>query len=179
LLGGLGVLLLSGVMTPAQGLAGFSSEGMLTVAILFIVAAGIRETGGISVIVRQILGRPKSMLGAQARVMLPVAASSAFLNNTPIVAMLLPAILDWTKNTRMSPSKFLIPLSYAAILGGMCTLIGTSTNLIVNGLLLDSKPAGLESGLGFFDITWVGIPCALAGILFMLALGGWLLPDRR
>lgn len=179
LLSGLGFLLLTGVMTPAQGLAGFSSEGMLTVAVLFVVVAGIRETGGVHMIVRRFLGRPKSMVGAQARVMLPVAASSAFLNNTPIVAMLLPAILDWTKNTRMSPSKFLIPLSYAAILGGMCTLIGTSTNLIVNGLLLDSKPAGLESGLGFFDITWVGIPCALAGILFMLALGGWLLPDRR
>jgi di/tricarboxylate transporter len=179
LLGGLAVLLLAGVLTPSQGLAGFSNEGMLTVAILFVVAAGIRETGGIGMIVRLLLGRPKSMLTAQARVMLPVAASSAFLNNTPIVAMLLPAILDWAKNMRMAPSKFLIPLSYAAILGGMCTLIGTSTNLIVNGLILDARPEGLERGLGFFDITWVGVPCALIGIAFMLGTSRWLLPDRR
>jgi di/tricarboxylate transporter len=105
-----------------------------------------------------------------------VAAVSGFLNNTPVVAMFLPAVIDWARQNRLSVSKLLIPLSYAAILGGTCTLIGTSTNLVVNGLL--TTEAGLPS-LRMFDITWVGLPAALVGGAYLVLLGRWLLPDRR
>ncbi|MCA9770916.1 MAG: SLC13 family permease, partial [Myxococcales bacterium] len=97
-----------------------------------------------------------------------------FLNNTPVVAMLMPVVVDWAKALRISPSKLLIPLSYAAILGGLCSLIGTSTNLVVNGLLIK---AGHE-GMGMFDITRVGLPAAVVGLAFMILAGPRLLPDR-
>jgi di/tricarboxylate transporter len=105
-----------------------------------------------------------------------VAAASGFMNNTPVVAMFLPAVIDWARQNRLPVSKLLIPLSYASILGGTCTLIGTSTNLVVNGLLISH--AGLP-GLGMFDISRVGLPAALIGIAYLLLLGRWLLPDRR
>ena len=88
----------------------------------------------------------------------------------------LPAVSDWAKKNHIAPSRLMIPLSYATILGGLCSLIGTSTNLIVNGLLISQ--AG-HPGLGLFDITWVGLPCALVGLLYLLAVGRWLLPDRQ
>ena len=160
LLGGLILLLTVGILTPEEAFSGLANPGMITVGVLFVVSAALHETGVINLIVRYLLGRPKSLSAALLRVMLPVAVTSAFLNNTPVVATLLPAVDEWTKRNRLSVSKLLIPLSYAAILGGMCTLIGTSTNLVVNGLLVD---AGKRS-LGMFDITRVGLPCALIGI---------------
>jgi di/tricarboxylate transporter len=175
LLGALTLLLTFGVIGPADALAGFANEGMATVAVLFVVAAGLRETGAMALVVQQTLGRPKTIVGAQARMMFPVAAMSAFLNNTPIVAMMLPVIDDWSRRTRISPSKLMIPLSYATILGGLCTLIGTSTNLVVNGLLVN---AGLP-GQGLFDMTWLGLPCCVVGLLYILAMSPWLLPDRK
>lgn len=175
LLGALTLLLTCGVIGPTDALAGFANEGMATVAVLFVVAAGLRDTGAMALVVQQTLGRPKTIVGAQARMMLPVAAMSAFLNNTPIVAMMLPVIDDWSRRTRISPSKLMIPLSYATILGGLCTLIGTSTNLVVNGLLVQ---AGLP-GRGLFDMSWIGLPCCLVGLLYILALSPWLLPDRK
>ena len=102
---------------------------------------------------------------------------SAFMNNTPLVAMLIPAVSDWARANRFPVSKFLIPLSYAAILGGTCTLIGTSTNLVVQGMLLKARPE--TGGLGMFDISWVGVPAALVGGVFIVAASRWLLPDRR
>jgi di/tricarboxylate transporter len=108
--------------------------------------------------------------------MLPVTFMSAFLNNTPIVATFLPAVADWAKRQRISVSKLMMPLSYAAIFGGTCTLIGTSTNLVVDGLL---KSQLHLSGFGFFELTWIGIPCAVVGILYVLIASHWLLPERR
>lgn len=134
LLGGLALLLAAGILTPEEAFSGVSNPGIITVAVLFGVAAALRETGVISLVVRYVLGRPKSLASAKIRIMMPVAVISAFLNNTPVVATLMPAVDDWAKQNRLPVSKLLIPLSYAAILGGMCTLIGTSTNLIVNGL---------------------------------------------
>lgn len=176
LVGGVVILLLAGILTPAEALSGLSNEGMVTVGVLYVVAAGLRETGAISWLVQGVLGRPRSLARAQARLMAPVMGLSAFLNNTPVVAMFLPAVNEWAHRNRLPISKLLMPLSYAAILGGTCTLIGTSTNLVVNGLLM--KDAGLPS-LGLFEIAWVSLPCALAGFLYLMTLGRWLLPDRK
>ena len=175
LLGGLVLLLTAGILTPQEAFSGVSNPGVITVAVLFGVAAALRETGVIGLLVRHLLGRPKSLMSARVRIMFPVAVISAFLNNTPVVATLMPAIADWAKQTRMPVSKLLLPLSYAAIFGGMCTLVGTSTNLVVNGLLIQ---AGNPS-LNMFDITRVGVPCALAGLAYMIVFSQWLLPNRR
>ncbi|MBK1725072.1 SLC13 family permease [Thiocystis violacea] len=176
LVGGVVILLLAGVLTPEDALRGLSNEGMVTVGILYIVAAGLRETGAIAWLVQSVLGRPKTLARAQVRLMAPVMGLSAFLNNTPVVAMFLPAVNEWAHRNRLPISKLLIPLSYAAILGGTCTLIGTSTNLVVNGLM--TKDAGLPT-LGMFEIAWVALPCALIGFLYLISLGRWLLPDRK
>jgi di/tricarboxylate transporter len=149
---------------------------MVTIAALFIVAAGLNQTGILSRTLQPLLGNPRSALNAQARIVLPVASSSAFLNNTPIVAMLMPLINDWAKRSRVAASQLLMPLSYAAILGGLCTLIGTSTNLVVHGMMLETP--GMD-GLRMFDISPVGIPLALIGIVYVLVLGRWLLPTHH
>ncbi|MGB5639027.1 MAG: SLC13 family permease [Sedimenticolaceae bacterium] len=173
---GLTVLLLSGVLSPQEGLAGFANQGMLTVAVLYVVVSGLTETGAIGWIVQHILGQPRDTHRAQVRMMIPAAALSAFLNNTPVVAVFVPAVKVWARRNGLSLSKLLIPLSYASILGGTCTLIGTSTNLVVNGLLVDQ--VGLP-GLGMFDLTWIGLPVAVTALLFVLAFSGRLLPDRQ
>jgi di/tricarboxylate transporter len=165
-----------GVLSASEALTGFSNEGMITVAALFVVAHGLRDTGAIAMVSEHLLGRPRTLRGAQLRMMLPAGVASAFLNNTPIVAILMPAILDWAKKHRLAASHLLIPLSYATILGGTCTLIGTSTNLVVNGLLISETKL---PGLGMFDLCWVGLPVALVGTLFIVIASPWLLPDRR
>lgn len=174
MLGGLLVLLVTGVLDAKSGLAGFANSGLVTVAVLFVVAAGLRQTGTLAFLVRRALGRPRTARSAQARLALPVVLGSGFLNNTPVVAMLLPVIQDWCRASRIPPSKVLLPLSYFAIVGGLLTLIGTSTSLVVNGLL---EARGYPS-TGMFGITWVGLPCAVAGSLLLLALADRVLPDR-
>ena len=164
------------ILTPTEALAGLANEGMVTVGLLFIVAAGLRETGGMHLLTQRMLGQPRSLRAAQVRLTVPVAAMSAFLNNTPLVAMLLPVVDEWARQQRLSVSKLMMPLSYATILGGTCSLIGTSTNLVVNGLL--SRTADLPS-LHMFEIAWVGIPCALVGLAYLLLTSRWLLPERR
>jgi len=176
LMGGLTLLLVFGILTPEAALSGLANEGMVTVAVLFIVSAGLRETGAINWITDTLLGRPSSVGNAQLRIMAPVAALSAFLNNTPVVAMLIPAINDWARKYQLSVSKLLMPLSYAAIVGGTCTLIGTSTNLIVNGLLI--KESGGD-GLSMFELAWVGIPCVILVFIYVLITSKWLLPERK
>ncbi len=175
MMSGLVVLLTLGVLTTPQALTGFSNEGMLTVAALYVVAAGLRDTGGLAGITQGMFGRASSVGRAQLRLMLPVMVVSAFINNTPVVAAFIPIVSDWARKLRMSPSKLMLPLSYAAIFGGTCTLIGTSTNLVVNGLLI-ADPA--QRGLSFFEIAWVGVPVAVVGALFVLATSRWLLPAR-
>lgn len=181
--GSLSVLMLVGVVfgtdelpSPSDAVAGFGNSGLLTVGVLFVVVEGLVRTGGMTLITRPLLGQPRSILTAQARLILPVAGLSAFLNNTPIVAMFMPVVHDLCKKTGISPSKLFLPLSYAAIFGGICTLIGTSTNLVVNGLVVSQ--AKMPS-LGMFDITWIGLPCALAGLTYLLLFNRWLLPDRK
>jgi di/tricarboxylate transporter len=175
LMAGLTLLLLAGVLTPQAALAGLANEGMVTVGVLYLVVSGLRETGGIAWISQTILGRPRSLAGAQLRMMLPVAALSAFLNNTPVVALFIPAVQDWAKRHRLSISRLMIPLSYASIIGGTCTLIGTSTNLVINGLLITETGT---AGLGMFEIAWVGLPAVVAVLLAIVMLAR-LLPQRR
>lgn len=175
MVGGLTLLLLAGVLSPEQALSGLANEGMVTVGVLYVVVAGLRQTGGIDWIVHSVLGRPRSLLHAQLRMMVPVAAVSAFLNNTPVVAMFIPAISDWAKRNRLSVSKLMIPLSYASIAGGTCTLIGSSTNLVVNGLLM--KETGTD-GLVMLELAWVGVPVVLMVFVFICFGSKWLLPER-
>lgn len=174
LLGGLLALLVKGVVTPQTAFAGLSNTGVVTIALLFVVAAGMRDTGLVNVFVDTFLRRPKRLSTAQLRVMAPVAAASGFMNNTPLVAMMVPAVSDWARKINVPVSRLLIPLSYAAILGGTCTLIGTSTNLIVDGM---AREAGFER-LGFFEITRVGLPCAIIAIGFVVLASRHLIPDR-
>lgn len=174
-LAALAALLISNVIDPHQAFAGLANPGVLTVAVLYVVVAGIRETGGVQWISQGLLGKPKSLFDAQRRLTLPVAGFSAFLNNTPVVAMLIPAVGDWARKHNLAESKLLLPLSYAAMLGGTCTLIGTSTNLVVNGALNQR----LGEGLMLFELAWVGIPVLVTGMIFMFATSHWLLPDRR
>ena len=165
---------------PAEMARGFGNEGLLTVGVLFVVARGLTETGGLAPITERLLGRPRSVATAQLRLMLLVAPISAFLNNTPVVAMFMPVVSDWCKRTGLTPSKLFIPLSYAAILGGVCTLIGTSTNLVVHGLMLEAHRQDHNSPvMGMFTIGAVGVPVAIVGIAFVILAARWLLPERR
>ena len=175
-LGAAAVLFLSGVLDEKAALSGFSNSGMITVGVLYMVVTGLQQTGALQWVSQQVLGMPKTPSRALVRLMLPVMAASAFLNNTPVVAMFIPVVNDWCRKLRFSPSKLMIPLSYAAIFGGLCSLIGTSTNLVVNGLLIEATG---ESGLKLFDIAWVGLPCGLVGFVFLFFTQRWLLPDRQ
>lgn len=176
LLGALALLLVTGTVDAHEALSGFSNPGLATVAVMYAIVAGLTDTGAVQAIGQLMLGRPRALLGAQLRLMLPVSAISAFLNNTPVVAMLLPVVQDWCKRYGLSPSRLLMPLSYAAVLGGTCTIIGTSTNLVVHGLVLDRTALG---SLGFFEIGAVGLPVAVVGIVYVVVASRWLLPERR
>jgi di/tricarboxylate transporter len=173
-LGAITVLMLAGVITPKEAFAGFGNEGLITVGVLCVVAVALEETGGIHWLVQNILRRPRSLRHALWRTMAPTAIFSAFLNNTPQVAMMIPALNTWAKKFGLPPSKLLLPMNYATILGGTCALIGTSTNLVVASMLI-----GEGIHLSLFSIAPVGIPVAVVGILFLLFFTDRLLPDRR
>jgi di/tricarboxylate transporter len=175
LVGALGILLLCGVLDTGQALSGFANPGLATVAVLYVVVAGLVDTGALQAFGSKLLGKPRSIVGAQSRLMFPVMMFSAFLNNTPVVAMLVPVVSEWARRCQFSVSKLMMPLSYAAILGGCCTLIGTSTNLIIYGLVLENTEL---SPMGFFEIGALGLPVALVGFLFLVTTQRWLLPER-
>ena len=178
-LGALGILVLAGVIAPSDAVAGFKNEGVITVGALFVVAAGLVQTGFLSRLASRVFGTADNSHAALRRVLPPLAASSAFLNNTTVVAMAMPALMEWAHKRRISPSRLLLPLSYAAILGGVCTLIGTSTNLVVHGLMKQSHVAGLESGLGMWELARVGVPIAVIGLAYLVLVAPRLLPDRK
>jgi len=168
------LLLVFGVLGPVEALAGFANPGVITIATLYVVAAGLKETGAVQWIARLLLGHPKNQRAAQLRMIAPTGVLSGFMNNTAVVAMFIPAIQDWAQRLGIPASKLLLPLSYAAILGGTCTLIGTSTNLVVDGML----QSRLGINLGLFELAWVGVPLLVIGGAFLILVGHRLLPDR-
>ena len=179
LMGVLTGCVLLGLVEPAAAVGGFANQGLATVGLLYIVAAGMKETGATTMLVSRLLGRPKSLLETQARLTLPVAGVSAFVNNTPIVAMFLPTLSGVARRGGFPASKLFMPLSFASILGGVCTMIGTSTNIVVADLL--NTGAFLHEGaavsMGMFTLTPVGLPLAALGLGYMLLLGRRLLPE--
>lgn len=169
------ILSATGILTTAEALTGFSNPGLVTVAAMFVIATGIHASGGVDLLVNNVLGHPKSIRAAMGRIFFPVVLMSGFMNNTPVVATMIPAILAWSRKISIPPSKLLIPLSYSAILGGTLTLIGTSTNLVVSG---QYQAITGEAGFNLFSITAIGIPVTLCGVLFMWLFFPRLLPDR-
>jgi di/tricarboxylate transporter len=187
--GGLVVLMFTGVVGWEDATLGFASQPILMVAALFVVAAALQETGGIELIGRKMLGRPSGLVTAQLRMMMPVAAMSAFMNTTPIVAMYLPMVSDWAKRLRIQPSKIFMPLSFSSILGGQISMIGTGSNLIIMMLFIkwwqdpptwvSELHVGPPSGaLSFWGPAWIGIPVAILGMGFIVLTTKWLLPNR-
>jgi di/tricarboxylate transporter len=176
LMGALLILSITGVLNAGEALSGFSNSGLMTVAAMFVVAAGIRASGGVDLVVNHLLGRPVGPRGAMVRLAAPVIGLSGFLNNTPVVATMIPAVTRWAKQLNLPASSLMIPLSYASILGGTLTLIGTSTNLVVNGQF---QTLTGDAGFHLFDITAVGLVAAVAGMTFLLLVGPKLLPTRR
>ncbi|WP_134699370.1 SLC13 family permease [Ammoniphilus sp. YIM 78166] len=174
-LSALAVLLLGGILSPADALRGFANEGMLTVALLFIVAGAVKQSGVLSQLLTKAMGSGKNPKKSLAQMMLPTAGLSAFLNNTPMIVMFTPEVRKWCKDRNLPPSKFLIPLSYATIFGGTLTLIGTSTNLVIHGYMLEQG----FTGFSMFQLAIVSLPAGLIGIVFMLTIGYKLLPSRK
>ena len=170
------VFMATGIITPKQMVAGFSNRGMITVGLLFLVSEGIRQSGALTTVVKKLLpGQGATVTLAQLRILPIVSGFSAFLNNTPVVVIFAPILKNWAKRVGLPCTKFLIPLSYATILGGLCTLIGTSTNLVIHGMMIDR---GME-GLKMFDLAYIGIPITLVGLAFIVLTSGRLLPEER
>lgn len=182
MLAGLVLQIVLGAVAPTAALAGFAHPAVIAIAALFVVAAALRETGATRAVAPALLGHPKSVFAAQFRLMAPVALLSAFINNTPVVAMYLPLVRDWARRIRVSPSQLLMPLSFASILGGQLTLIGSASNLIVMGLYLEylraADLAPLSATLRFWGPALLGLPAACCGIAYLLAVVPKLLPDR-
>lgn len=168
------VLVIFNVVEPARALSGFSNTGVITIAVLYVIAAALIETGAVQWVASLLLGKPRSIVSAQIRLFFPTAVLSAFVNNTAVVAMFIPAVQEWSTRLKIAPSKLLLPLSYAAIIGGTCTIIGTSTNLIVYGLLQDIHNIDLT----FFEIAYVGAPLVVLGAAYFSLFGNKLLPSR-
>ena len=169
-LGAIGILFVTGVLDANDAFSGFSSGSVVVIGVLFVVVAGLTYTGVLQWIVKNLLGQPKSYSKAVLRLMLPVAALSSFLSNTTVVALFVGIVKMWSKKLGISPSKLLIPLSYASGMGGVCTLIGTPPNLIISGLYADVKKGGMalfnKITLGKYD--WehdVTLPVAIKNLV--------------
>lgn len=173
-LGGMGLLLVSGVIPVNSVLGSFSSNTVVLIGVLFVVICGLVQTGFMQWVVQYCLGSPKTYNKAIIRLMLPVAALSSFLNNTAVVALFTSVVRLWAKKLGIAPSKLLIPLSYASGMGGICTLIGTPPNLLISGFY--TKETGIA--LNIFTPTLVGLFCLAVGVLSVIALSR-LIPERQ
>lgn len=170
------LFLCTGILSPKEMLEGFSNKGMITVAMLFLVSEGIRQSGALTQVIKKLLPQEKtSVFKAQIRMLPSIAFISAFLNNTPIVVIFAPIIKRWASSVKLPATYFLIPLSYVTILGGICTLIGTSTNLVVHCMI---QEAGLK-GFSLFELGKVGVFIAIAGIIYLFLFSSKLLPSDR
>lgn len=197
------VVTMAGVISPDDAFRGFSNSALLTIAGLLVVAAGLRSSGVLDWVGKTLLGSVETERGALLRLAPALIASSAFMLNTALVAMAAPVLVDWCRRKRISPSRMLLPVSYLTILGGVCTLIGTSTTLIANGILKTEQERRIvqfeerfepdevsaekskrqefierTGPMGLFEIGGVGLPCALVGAMFMLFVAPRLLPNR-
>ena len=173
-LGAIGVLYVTGVLDAKDAFSGFSSTSVIVIGVLFVVVAGLTYTGVLQWIVKHLLGQPKTYTRAVARLMLPVAGLSSFLSNTTVVALFVGIVKMWSKKLNISPSKLLIPLSYASGMGGVCTLIGTPPNLIISGLYADHT----GTAMNVLTTTVPGLFCLAVGVLSIIAMRR-LLPDRK
>ena len=173
-LGAIGVLFVTGVLDAKEAFSGFSSTSVVTVGVLFVVVAGLTYTGVLQCIVRYLLGTPSSYSKAVTRLMLPVAVLSSFLSNTTVVSLFVNIVKMWAKKLGVSPSKLLIPLSYASGMGGVCTLIGTPPNLIISGLYEEKT----GEAMNILTTTIPGLFCLAVGVLSVIAMRR-LLPDRK
>lgn len=170
------LFLCTGILSPKEMLEGFSNKGMITVAMLFLVSEGIRQSGALTQVIKKLLPQEKtSVFKAQIRMLPSIAFISAFLNNTPIAVIFAPIIKRWASSVKLPATYFLIPLSYVTILGGICTLIGTSTNLVVHSMI---QEAGLK-GFSIFELGKVGVFIAIAGIIYLFLFSSKLLPSDR
>lgn len=175
-LAGVTALLVFGVLAPEEAFVGFANPAPITVAALFVFARAVEATGALDGLTNRALPTaPRSERSVLLRLTLPTAVSSAFLNNTPIVAMLAPRVAAWAKRIGSSPSRYLMPLSFATIVGGLMTLVGTSTNLVVSGLLIEEE----LGGLGMFELARFGLPLTVVAIAVLIATAPLLLPTRR
>jgi len=168
-------LMLCSVISPMEALQGFHNSAVLTIALLFVLVAALRTNGAIAHIASIIMGKPKGYLYALSRLIGTSSVLSTFINNTPVVAMLTDAVLVWSEKHQVAVSKLLIPLSYATILGGMCSLIGTSTNLIIVGLMQQYPQL---PQLHLFSPAWVGVPVSVVAAVYLLTIGHKLLPEH-
>lgn len=170
------LFMLTGTISPKEALSGFSNKGMITVAVLFLVSEGVRRSGALNKIIRKLLPHTRKSVPRSLIQILPsIAGISAFLNNTAVVIIFAPIIKKWSEVMNLPSTKFLIPLSYATIFGGMCTLIGTSTNLVVNGMM----QAQGYPGLGMFELGKVGFFIAIVGIIYLILFAKMLLPGSN
>ncbi len=173
-LGAMAVIYLTGVLDAGEAFSGFSSTSVIVIGVLFVVVAGMTHTGVLQWIVKHLMGQPSTYTKAVLRLMLPVAALSSFLSNTTVVAMFVDIVKMWSKKLNISPSKLLIPLSYASGMGGICTLIGTPPNLIISGLYANHT----GHTMNIMATTIPGLFCLFIGVLSIIALRR-LLPDRK
>ena len=192
------LLLCAGIINSEEALKGFSNKGMITVALLYLVSEGVRKSGILEQIVFRMLPTKNVSITKTGLRFYPIVSFiSAFFNNTPVVVIFAPMIKNWAKKMKLPPTKFLIPLSYATVIGGICTLIGTTTNLVLHGMLIqehkDEMTAFEESagqvkgillqnnidGMHMFELTKVGIFIALAGLIYLIFFSKYLLPDNR
>lgn len=172
-LGAIGMFMLTGVLSTDEALSGFSSTSVVLIGVLFVVVAGLTFTGVLQWIVRNLLGFPKTLNGAIVRLMFPVALLSSFLSDTMVVALLVDVVRIWAKKLHTTPSKLLIPLSYASLMGGVCTLLGTPPNLIISGMYAQET----GTAMNIFVPTIPALACLCVGVLSMLAFKH-LLPTR-
>jgi len=168
-----------GILTPKEMLSGFANEQIFVIILLLLIGDIIKRTGILEAIFDRIFQKARTMKGFMGRMMLLISTFSAFLNNTPLVAIMMPYVNNWSERNNVSPSKLLMPLSFAAILGGCATLIGTSTNLIVSSMTADQTIMGDVRQLNIFDFSIVGVPMIVIGLVYLYFYSDKLLPERK
>lgn len=179
----LGAVMGLGLVAPTEAISGFSNPATVTVAAMFVLSAGLQRTGVLRGLGRRLFPFGKYPLVLMVLITVTIGVVSAFINNTAAVAVFLPLVLGVTSRLKLSPSKFLMPMSFASEFGGVCTLIGTSTNLLVSSISADYAKLHPEvEGLGafsMFEMGKLGLILCVAGVIYLVAVGYWLLPARR